>query len=72
MFLHYGYLKQQVPLGTINPERCSGAVTNQTRSRTKVCIKNQNPDTVEKVDVLGNVECEIIRILLFMYGNRTA
>jgi DNA primase len=33
-------------------------------------IKNQNSDTVEKVDVLGNVEREIIRILL-LYGNRT-
>jgi DNA primase len=33
-------------------------------------IKNENPQTIEKVDVLGNVEREIIRILL-LYGNRT-
>jgi DNA primase len=33
-------------------------------------IKNENSETIEKVDVLGNVEREIIRILL-LYGNRT-
>jgi DNA primase len=33
-------------------------------------IKNEDPSTVEKVDVLGNVEREIIRILL-LYGDRT-
>ncbi|MGO4819278.1 DNA primase [Flavobacterium sp. W22_SRS_FP1] len=33
-------------------------------------IKNENPQTIEKIDVLGNVEREIIRILL-LYGNRT-
>jgi DNA primase len=33
-------------------------------------IKNEDPRTVEKVDVLGNVEREIIRILL-LYGDRT-
>ncbi|UQD55067.1 DNA primase [Flavobacterium sp. K5-23] len=32
-------------------------------------IKNENPETVGKVDVLGNVEREIIRFLL-LYGNR--
>jgi DNA primase len=33
-------------------------------------IKNEDPQAIEKVDVLGNVEREIIRILL-LYGNRT-
>ena len=33
-------------------------------------IKNEGPAQLEKVDVLGNVEREIIRILL-LYGNRT-
>jgi DNA primase len=33
-------------------------------------IKNVDPQAIEKVDVLGNVEREIIRILL-LYGNRT-
>jgi DNA primase len=33
-------------------------------------IKNETPETVGKVDVLGNVEREIIRFLL-LYGNRT-
>jgi DNA primase len=33
-------------------------------------IKNEASQTIEKVDVLGNVEREIIRILL-LYGNRT-
>jgi DNA primase len=33
-------------------------------------IKNTDPEALEKVDVLGNVERELIRILL-LYGNRT-
>jgi DNA primase len=33
-------------------------------------IKNEDPEALEKVDVLGNVERELIRILL-LYGNRT-
>ncbi|WP_414000179.1 DNA primase [Flavobacterium sp. W1B] len=33
-------------------------------------VKNENPSGAEKVDVLGNVEREIIKILL-LYGNKT-
>jgi DNA primase len=33
-------------------------------------IKNEDPEVLEKVDVLGNVERELIRILL-LYGNKT-
>ncbi|EIA09098.1 DNA primase [Flavobacterium frigoris] len=42
----------------------------KTEQKSFEVIKNENPEAVEKVDVLGNVEREIIRILL-LYGDRT-
>lgn len=46
------------------------AKKQKPEQKTFDVIKNENPESTEKVDVLANVEREIIRILL-LYGNKT-
>jgi DNA primase len=67
-------ISEQVLVSTLaqltQKEVAEVAKKQKTGQKSFEVIKNEGPAVAEKVDVLGNVEREIIRILL-LYGNRT-